>query len=193
MALVAMMACSSSGDASLTSPPSRALETSTSVEATTTTAPVAAPSTAPGAEPCAPSSLAIEAGEGRSALGRGLYVFELRNTSARACQLLGTPAVVLLDAQGVQMALAAGPPGRLVTGRPATPVLLAAGASGYFGLEAATVCASGARPLVSASIRVTLSEAPGSTSVTVDASVPVCSGQDVVVSPVRASEAELTG
>ena len=186
--LVVLTACAHGEEATISSLPTT-VAVSTTAPTTTTTTP--GPATTAGPDPCTSAALSIEAGEGRSALGHGLYVYELRNTSATACRLSGYPAVVVVDAQGRVLAEAQRGPGHLLPDRPPAPVVVARGASAYVGLESPTVCSEGARPTASAAVRVT---PPGTTGppLTADARIAVCPGQAVLVSPVRGTEADLT-
>lgn len=155
------------------------------------TVPATVTSTPAGPGPCLSSALALEVGEGRAALGRGLSVFELRNTSGSSCRLSGYPTVVVVDAAGQAMAEARAEPGYLLAGRGPTPVLLAPGAAAYFGVETDTVCNQGARPAASDGVRVSPPGEPGA-PLAAEITIGLCPGRAVLVSPVRASEDEIT-
>lgn len=189
IATLAMAGCSEGDEAALSSPSTTSRRAATSVPVTTTVAP--APTTIRDADPCPSSALALAVGEGRSALGRGLYVFEVRNTSAAACRLLGYPAATVVDGQGGVLANAQPGGGRLLADRAPAAVLVASGGAAYVGLESATVCNDGARPSASRRVHITPPNWVEST-LTVAATVTVCPGQVVHVSPIRASETELT-
>ena len=190
---VALAACSSSDDsgrAAPTVPP--APSTTVVVTTTSTVPPTTAPTTTTPATPrCSAAGLSLSSAEGRAALGRALYLFRLRNTSSQPCRLEGHPDVALVDGGGGVLARAKPGAGYILPDRPPRPVSLAPGSSGWFGLEASTLCDGDTVPTPAA--RVTVSP-PGeagtlSTPVTID----VCPDGPVLVSPVRAREGEVAG
>ncbi|HEV3401357.1 MAG TPA: DUF4232 domain-containing protein [Acidimicrobiales bacterium] len=185
--------CSSSDDAPGTAAPTSSAAPSTTVVATTSTVPAttAPATTQPGSQRCSSSSLALSSAEGRAALGHALYMFRLRNTSGQPCRLEGHPDVALLDEGGRVLVRAKPGAGYILPDRPPRPVPLAAGATGWFGLEASTLCDGDATPTPSARVTVTPPGEGGalSTAVTID----VCPEDAVLVSPVRARDGEVAG
>ncbi|MGH9277142.1 MAG: DUF4232 domain-containing protein [Acidimicrobiales bacterium] len=188
LSFVLVTACTRGDEAAISSPSTTATTATAATVSTTTAAP---PTTVAGPDPCAASALAIEAGEGRAALGHGLSVYELRNTSSEACRMSGYPTVTVVDAQGRVLAEAQRGPGRILPDRPPASVVVAPGARAYVGVESPNVCGDGVRPAAADAVRVT---PPGTTGapLTAVATIAVCPGQAVLVSPVRATEADLT-
>ena len=191
---LAIAGCRSSSDSAERAPTIPATETPTTVAPTTTSAvpltTAAATTTEPGTPRCTPSSLALSPAEGRVALGHALYLFRLRNTSSQPCRLDGHPAVALLDAGGRVLARAMPGPGYILPDRPPTPVPLAPGGTGWFGVESTTLCEGDATPTPSPRLTVA---PPGETgSLSAEVTIDVCPGGTVLVSPVRARETEVT-
>lgn len=191
--ILSLVACSSSGDSAGRALPTTPPAPSTTAAVTTTsTAPVttAPATTQPGTAPCPSSSLALSSAEGRAALGHALYLFGLRNTSSQLCRLEGHPTVALLDAQGRVLARARPGAGYILPDRPPRSVSLAPGATGWFGLEATTLCEGDATPVPSSRMSVS---PPGQTgTLSAEVTIDICPDAAVLISPVRAAETDVT-
>jgi Protein of unknown function (DUF4232) len=190
-AAVVLAACSGSSDdarplTTVRASTTEATTSATAPEATTTTA--AAPA---GAERCAGSAVAITFLDKRAAAGTSLSVFEVRNTGAGTCRLEGQPGVEALDASGRVLATARRGAGAIVGSAPAKPVTMAPGRAAYVGVESQDICPDDAAPTDSDRLRVVLPD--DTTPVEVAATVTVCPRPEIVVSPIRATQAELTG
>ena len=127
--------------------------------------------------------------DSKAALGHGLDVFEVRDTSSRPCRLAGYPGVELLDAQGRVLAQGQRHPGYILGDRPPSPVTIANGAAAYFGIEFLNACPGDEPGAMSERLRVLLPDETA--AVLVAARITVCAEPYVVVSAVRRSEAEL--
>jgi hypothetical protein len=99
--------------------------------------------------------------------------------------------VELLDVRG--RVLAQGQPrgGSILADTPPAPVTIAPGRAAYFGVESENVCPDDQPGSSSDRLRVVLPD-DGAPAV-VAAGITVCPRPDILVSPVRASEAELGG
>ena len=155
-------------------------------EPTTTTAPPPA-----GPERCAAPAVEVRFLDSRAAAAHSLAVFEVRNTAPGPCRVAGHPAVELVDPSGRVLTTAHPGTGTIVGPSPPVPVTVGAGGTAYFGIESETVCAEDAPPADASRVRVVLPDdrAP----VEVAASITVCPGARILVSPLRASQTELTG
>jgi hypothetical protein len=151
----------------------------------------AVPSTAAAVARCTTGDLSVRANGGSAATGHALAVFELRNTSSKPCRMVGYPGVRVLDGSGATLTDAQRTAGFILGDVPPAAVTVAAGQVAYFGVESTNVCQGDLNPTPSASLRVT---PPDETAaLTVAATVNVCRGaQSVLVSPVRATTAEIT-
>ena len=193
VAAVALLvgSCSGSSDDSGPRPPtsvpvpsSEAPTSSAVPEPTTTTA-------AAGPEACGGPGVEITFVDSRAAAGHSLAVFVVRNPTTRPCRLSGRPAVEVLDASGRVLATARGGAGSILGGAPPAPVTVAASGTAYFAVESESVCADDAPPAESDRVRVVL---PGDgTPAEVAVTITVCPQAEVLVSPVRATQAELAG
>ena len=162
--------------------------TSTSPPSSSPTAPpsssvTVSSSTAPPPERCGASSLAVALVDGRAALGHGLDIFELRNTSARPCRLAGYPGVELLDPGSRVLAQGERRPGYILGDRPPSPVTIAPGAAAYFGVEFLNACPDDQPAGVSDRLRAIPPD--DTAAVLVPARITVCTKRDILVSPVR--------
>jgi hypothetical protein len=177
---------------SVPAPPSTAAATSSvpapSSSAVTVTTSVAAPG-AP--ERCRTSTVGVGPLDTRTAAGHGLNTFEMRNTSGLACRVSGYPAVELLDAQG--RVLAQGQPrgGAILGDKPPAPVTIAPGGAAYFAVESENVCPDDQPGSSADRLRVVLPD--DAAPAVVSARITVCPRPDILVSPVRATQAELGG
>jgi hypothetical protein len=188
----ALAACSGSSDdatpsiPSSTPVPSSAAPTSSTAPASTTT--TAAPG---GPEPCRGPGVEVAFLDSRAAAGHSLAVFVVRNPTTRPCRLRGVPGVEVLDAAGRVLATAGRGAGSILSGSPPAPVTLAPRGTAYFGVESESVCPDDASPTESDRVRVVL---PDDTSpAEVAATITVCPRPELLVSPVRATQAELAG
>lgn len=129
--------------------------------------------------------------ESRTAAGRSLAVFEVRNSGARPCRLAGHPRVEVLDRSGRALATAQRRAGTILGASPPAPVTIAPRGAAYFGVESETVCADDLPPVESDRMRVVLPEDTAPAEVA--ATVTVCPQPEILVSPVRAAQSELTG
>jgi hypothetical protein len=188
-----LTACSSGESAGRSAPTIPPAPSTTAAVTTTSTVPATtAPSTTrPGAPGCPSSSLALSSAEGRSALGHALYLFALRNTSSRTCRLEGHPTVALLDGAGRVLVQAKAGAGHILPDRPPRPIPLSPGASGWFGLEASTLCEGDVAPTPSA--RMTVSPPGDSGALSTAVTIDVCPDDTVLVSPIRARDSEVAG
>jgi hypothetical protein len=192
-ALALLTACSGSSDdsarplaTSAPVPSSEATTTSSSApEATTTTLAPAGP------DRCRGSAVSITFLESRAAAGHSLAVFEVRNPGNRRCRLTGHPAVEVLDPSGRLLATARRGAGAILGAAPPTEVTVGPGSAAYFGLESESVCPDDSPAADSDRVRVVL---PGDTApAEVAVALTVCPRPEILVSPIRASPAELAG
>jgi hypothetical protein len=190
--LVLLVACSGSG--SQRSAPAPVTTTSTPPATSPSTAPPSTPgsttvTSTTGPARCTTQELSLRANGGGAATGHAVADFELRNTSSRPCRMLGYPGVRVLDASGATMTDAQRTSGFILGDAPPAAVIVPAGQVAYFGVESVNVCNGGADPRPSASLRVT---PPDETAaLTVAANINVCPGNTVLVSPIRATAAEI--
>jgi hypothetical protein len=191
VALLVASSCSGSSDDSGPRPPtsvpvpsSEAPTSSAVPESTTTTA-------AAGPEACRGPGVEIAYLDSRAAAGHSLAIFVVRNPTTRPCRLSGHPAVEVLDASGRVLATARRGAGSILGGAPPAPVTVAPRGNAYFAVESESVCADDAPPAESDRVRVVLPEdaTPAEAAVT----ITVCPEAEVLVSPVRAAQAELAG
>jgi uncharacterized protein DUF4232 len=191
---VALAACSGSSEDSAR--PLTTVSVSVSVsEATTSTAPpevtttVAAPAAGP--ERCPGSAVRIAFLDSRAAAGHSLAVFEVRSTASRPCRLTGHPAVEVLEPSGRVLATAAPGAGSILDASPPAAVTVGPRGAAYFGVESETVCPDDAPGTDADRLRVVLPE--DTAPVEVAAAITVCPRPGILVSPLRASQDELTG
>lgn len=190
-----LSACSgSSGDSArpLTTVAPASVPVSEATTSSSQPTPPATTAAAPsGPERCRASTLQLAYLESRAALGHALAVFEARNTATRPCQLAGYPGAELVDASGRVLARGQRRPGHILGDRRPVPVTVAPGASAYFGLEYQNVCPEGDPEAEADRVQVTL---PDETApVAVAATIPVCPTPEILVSPLRVSQDELSG
>ncbi len=192
LAAALVSSCSGSSDDSAptipTSPPvpsSEPTTSSTALESPTTTTVAAGP------EACRGPAAEIAFLDSRAAAGHSLAVFVVRNPTTRPCRLTGHPGVEVLDASGRLLATARRGPGSILSGAPPAPVTLAPGGAAYFAIESESVCPDDASPADSDRVRVVLpDDAPPAD---VAATITVCPRPEILVSPIRATQAELAG
>ena len=159
---------------------------STPPESTTTTA---APPAGP--ERCQSSEVRITFLDSRTAAGHSLAVFEVRNSGTRPCRLAGHPGVEVLDPSDRILATAQNRAGTILGPSPPAPVTIAARGAAYFGVESESVCPDDLAPVDSDRVRVVLPEDTAPAEVA--ATITVCPQPEILVSPVRAAQSELTG
>jgi len=123
-------------------------------------------------------------------MGHAIAVFELANVASSSCQLFGSPGVEVLDSQGRSLAEGLDQEGFIFSNEAPVPVVLRPGEGAYFGVESITNCPGDDPARISESIAVT---PPGETSsLTVAAEMTVCTPPHIVVSPIRANQAQLS-
>jgi uncharacterized protein DUF4232 len=165
-----------------------------SSEATTSSSAPASPATtaAPGGpQACPGPAVEISFLDSRAAAGHSLAVFVVRNPTTRPCRLTGHPGVELLDSAGRVVATARPGAGSILSGSPPAPVTIAPRAAAYFAVESESVCPDDSPAADSERVRVVL---PGDASpAEVPATITVCPRPEILVSPIRTSQAELVG
>ena len=192
LAAALVSSCSGSSDDSAptipTSPPVPSSEPTTSSSApeppTTTTAPA-------GPEGCQGPAAEIAFLDSRAAAGHSLAVFVVRNPTTRPCRLTGHPGVEVLDSSGRVLATARRGAGSILSGAPPGPVTIPPRGAAYFAIESESVCPDDAAPADSARVRVVLPDDAPPADVT--ATITVCPRPEILVSPIRATQAELAG
>lgn len=148
---------------------------------TTTTTPV---------DRCTAATSQITQLDARAATGHALRIYAVTNTSPRPCRISGYPAVTVRDGAGRTIAGAQPKAGFILPDRPPTAVVVAAGRAAYFGIESTSVCAGDDAGARSDSVGVTL---PDDTTLTVVAEqLLVCTPSTILVSAVRATQADIT-
>jgi uncharacterized protein DUF4232 len=162
--------------------------TSSSAPPESTTSTAAPPA---GPERCQGPAVRIAFLDSRTAAGHSLAVFEVRNSGTRPCRLAGHPGVDVLDPSGRVLATAQRRAGTILGPSPPAPVTIPPGGAAYFGVESESVCADDLPPVDSDRMRVVLPEntAPAEVAVT----ITVCPQPEILVSPVRAAQSEITG
>lgn len=192
LAVGVLSSCSGSSDdsapriaTSVPVPSSEATTSSSAPASPTTTAAAGGPETCPG------PAVEISFLDSRAAAGHSLAVFVVRNPTTRPCRLTGHPGVELLDSAGRVLATARRGAGSILSGSPPTPVTIAPRAAAYFAVESESVCPDDSPAADSERVRVVL---PGDASpVEIPATVTVCPRPEILVSPIRAAQADLAG
>ncbi len=143
-----------------------------------------------GSDRCTTAASQIGYVDGQGATGHFIDIFSVKNTATKPCRVFGYPGVVLLDAAGRVMAQGQRKGGFLLPDRPATPVTLAPGQIGYFGIESTDLCPNQDHVPQSDRVQVILPEetAPA----VVSRRILVCQQPNILVSPVRATHDDVT-
>ena len=192
VAVTLLLSCSgSSGDSAPsipTSPPVPSSEATTSSSAPQSAATTAAQA---GPEACRAPDVEIAFLDSRAAAGHSLAVFVVRNPTTRACRLTGHPGVEALDSSGRVLATAGRGAGSILSASPPGPVVVAPRGTAYFAVESESVCPDDAPPSDSERVRVVLPD--DASPAEVAATISVCPGPELLVSPVRATQSELAG
>jgi hypothetical protein len=144
-----------------------------------------------GPERCQTPTVQVRPVDTRAAAGHGLSIFEVRNASRGPCRVSGYPAVDLLDTQGRVLARAQPRGGSILGDKPPAAVTIRSGGAAYFAIESENVCPDDQPGSTSDRMRVVLPE--DAAPAVVAAGITVCPRPDILVSPVRATEAELGG
>ncbi|HWC11648.1 MAG TPA: DUF4232 domain-containing protein [Acidimicrobiales bacterium] len=144
-----------------------------------------------GPERCRGTAVEVTLLDERAAAGTSLIVFQVRNTGPGPCRLAGHPGAEALDASGRVLATARRGPGVILSGAPPAPVTVGARGTAYFAVQAPNICPDDAPPVDSERVRIVLPE--DDAPVEVAAGLTVCPQPELLVSPVRASQAELAG
>ncbi len=165
------------GHASTTSSSS---STSAPSSTTTTAGPATSSTTAAGPSACATNQLSASLGAGQGAAGHLITPLVLTNKSSSPCVVQGYPGVSLLDAHGA----AIGSPATRAS-RPATPLVLAAGAGAQTDLETQDQGISPA-PCWAPSTSIKVFPPNQLTALTIAGVIQVC-GNEFTVTPMGSS------
>ena len=190
--VVLSTACSgSSDDSPPTVPTTTPLASSTAPTSSTVPESPTTTVASGGPEQCRGPGVEIAFVDNRTAAGHSLAVFAVRNPTTRPCRLTGNPAVEILDASGRVLATARPSAGSILSGAPPAPVTVAPRSAAYFAVESQSVCPDDAAPADSERLRVVLPDDAAPTDVA--ATTTVCPRAEILVSPIRATQAELAG
>ena len=129
--------------------------------------------------------------DSRAAAGHSLAVFVVRNPTTGPCRLTGHPAVELLDPSGRVLASVRRGAGSILSGSSPAAVTVAPRGAAYFAIESESVCPEDAVPVDSDRVRVVLPD--DASPVEAAATITVCPQPEILVSPIRATQAELAG
>jgi hypothetical protein len=188
-----LAACSGGGKASgsATRAAAGARTTSTtSLAASSTSSSSTAPPTTTAVDRCSTTSSQVAKLEGLAATGHFLSMYSVKNTSGRPCRVLGYPGVSLLDTGGRVMAQGQRKAGFILTDRAPTALTVAPGQAAFFGIESTSVCTGDDAGAMSDTVQVTL---PDDTVPAVVADqIVVCAQPNILVSPVRATQEDVT-